>query len=232
MFFTLFKLPRTGSTRIVKYLDRAPETRCIHEILQKFEGDDYSAEIKRRLGPASLNHKCLGFSLNPLKHFIKSSTFFDPQPYIRAHGKGLVISLIREDVFQQAVSYWLSKRLQMWPGDADAAMASQLKSYIGQGGIEIPPVKLKQMCRRFTKQNSSLVAFSAEFANHHGLEHLQITYEGVYNFPNPDLQNLENTLGITLDSDLVLPSKKVLPMPEEWIANFDALSHTFAPNDR
>lgn len=120
----------------------------------------------------------------------------------------------------------------MWPGDNDADMASELQSYIQQGGIEIPPEKLKKICKRFLKQNRTLVTFSKAFADANGLPHLEITYEGVFNPPNADIKRLETKLGITLEPELAIASKKVLPPPEDWLANFDELSDIFPPNNR
>jgi LPS sulfotransferase NodH len=227
MFFVIFKLPRTGSTRIVKYLNRTAGVSCLHEVLNNYKGDHYSAEISKRLDSVLVDQTTMGFSLNPFKHEIKSSTFFDPQQFMSAQREGLVISLIRKDVFAQSVSYWLSMQLKMWPGDSEAAMASQLQSYVAHGGIKIPPGKLRKICGRFLKDNRALVTFSREYANRNGLRHLEITYEGIYEPPNPDLRKLESALDITLDPELVIPSQKVLPMPQDWVANFDKLAANF-----
>jgi len=228
MFFAIFKLPRTGSTRLSKFLNRAAEVRCFHETLNKCEDEHYAAEISRRL--ESRDERCRGFTLNPFKHKIQSDAFFDPQPYVGAQGRSFVASLVRKDTFQQAVSYWLSLQLQMWPGDSDANMAGKLNAFVEQGGIEIPPQELEALCQRFVRLNRRLTTFSNEFANRNSLDHLAISYEGIYNAPHSDIDALESKLGVVLDRELVNSAKKVLPQPEDWIVNFDQLAHLYTVN--
>lgn len=228
MLFIIFKLPRTGSTRVAKYLDRAAGVRCFHEILNDCDDPDHDARIRAQLSSVRAGKPRIGFTINPFKHAITSTDFFDPRPYCGAD-QGRVVSLIRENVFDQAVSMWVSTELKIWPGDSQSRTAAQLRSFIDQGGVEIPARKFQRICKRFARQNEDLVTFSRAFAGEYGMEYLATTYEGVYQQPHADLKKLESCLDITVDRELIESSGKLLPSPRDWVANYDQLVEAYPP---
>ena len=138
MFLIIFKLPRTGSTRLAKYINRRPEARFFHEILKKSADGNHNDNIRARLDGIAKGHSITGFSLNPFPYNLESPEFFDPGDYLEKYGRGLVVSHLRKNVFDQAVSLWLSIKLKVWPGDSSNENSRVIKDFLKSQDTAVP----------------------------------------------------------------------------------------------
>ena len=210
--YAVFKLPRTGSSTLAEVLNATDGVICHQEALNDWDPATSSQEFVDAL-MSRPEPEVRGFTINPQKYRIDHSFYVSDQPM-------LVFRLLRKGYLEQAVSVVVSRLANAHPSNRASGTANAVLDYVEANKI-LPADEFRDHFTKTVKQSTLLAKTADEFATAHGVNVVDLTYEGL--FYGEDFARVSDFLGVQLNLASATPEKKVLPRPEDWIENIDEL---------
>lgn len=87
----------------------------------------------------------------------------------------------------------------------------------------MPEDRFRQIVRKVVFERAYVRDFARTFAALNNADYAEISYEGLFQDGHPSLALVEETLDVRLSREAAQPINKILPAPDEWLSNYDAL---------